>query len=127
MGDPHLGRTSTHREGRLGEEVAARYLESAGWTILGRNVRHGRREVDLVAFREGVLAFVEVKARRGDGFGHPLEAITPLKRREIARVARGWLRANPIPVALIRFDAVAVHLRRGRPPVVDHVEDAWRE
>lgn len=117
---------STHREGARGEVLAARFLEDRGWVILGRNVRAGRREVDLIASRGGVVAFVEVKSRRGDGFGHPLEAITRRKQGEIAAVARTWLRDHPCPGWVLRFDAIAVHLRPGMSPRIEHVEDAWR-
>lgn len=116
----------THRLGRRGEEVAAAHLEEKGWTVLARNVREGRREIDLVVSRGAVVAFVEVKARSGEGFGHPLESVTRQKRREISWVARGWIRDHPAPGVVFRFDAVAVHFRSGRSPCVEHVEDAWR-
>jgi putative endonuclease len=113
--------------GRLGEEEAVRFLKSRGWTILERNVRSGRREVDIIASRGRVVAFVEVKCRRNWRFGHPLEAITRVKRLEIARVARSWLyrRALP-PGTLVRFDAIAVSWPRGSGPEVLHLPDAWR-
>lgn len=117
---------STHREGVRGEALAARFLEERGWTVLGRNVRAGRKEVDLIVHRDQVVAFVEVKCRSGDGFGHPLEAITRRKQGEIASVARAWLRDHACPGTILRFDAVAVHLRVGHAPRIEHVEDAWR-
>jgi putative endonuclease len=113
--------------GRRGEEEAARFLESRGWTILGRNVRVGRREVDLIVARHHVLVFVEVKSRSGESFGDPLEAITPKKRREIARAAAGWLREHsPSGAREIRFDAVGVTWPRRGPPRIRHIPDAWR-
>jgi putative endonuclease len=77
--------------GDRGERLAAEHLERAGWTILARNFGVGHRGVDLVARRGEVVAFVEVKTRAGLGYGHPLEAITALKRREIQRVAQIWV------------------------------------
>ncbi len=113
--------------GRRGEDLAARHLESEGWLVLARNVREGRREVDLVVQRGRVVAFVEVKCRRGTGFGHPLEAITALKREEIAKVARAWIRTRGLPPgAEVRFDAVSIVVRDGLPPELVHVADAWR-
>ncbi len=113
--------------GRRGEAWAARFLEERGWEVLGRNVREGHAEVDLVARKDDVVAFVEVKCRRGKDFGHPLEAITWRKRREIARVARGWIRREGIPPGtVIRFDAIAVLLQPSGPPEVHHLADAWR-
>jgi len=115
------------RTGRLGEDEAARFLEARGWTILGRNIRSGRREVDLIAQKGGILAFVEVKSRRGSSHGHPLDAITLAKQREIARVARDWLRGRHLPDGtMIRFDAISVLWSGGGSPCVTHVPDAWR-
>lgn len=112
--------------GRRYEALAARHLEARGWRVLARNWRDGPRELDLVVARRDVVAFVEVKARRGTEFGHPLEAITRRKRREVTTAARAWLRGNPQPGRLLRFDAVAVVAEPGRRPVVEHVPDAWR-
>jgi putative endonuclease len=94
--------------------------------VLERNYRAGRKEVDLVVRRGSVVAFVEVKSRRGHQYGHPLEAITWKKRREIAEVARAWRSSNPHVGNILRFDAVAVSFRRGAPVLVEHVEGAWR-
>lgn len=112
--------------GDRGEALAARFLERAGWTVLARNYRLGHKEIDLVARRGEVVAFVEVKARAGPGFGHPLEAITWRKRREIAQVAQAWIDRHGRPGESYRFDAVAVLAPAGAAPRVEHVEDAWR-
>ncbi len=100
-----------------------------GWKVLDRNWRSGHSEIDLVVWRDGVVAFVEVKTRAQRGSGHPLESITWKKRREVERVAASWLQARArvgATVDVVRFDAVAVELAPGRPPRVRHVEDAWR-
>lgn len=120
------GMADSHDFGRLGEELAARHLTARGWTVLHRNFRLGHKEVDLVARRRHVVAFVEVKSRSGNEFGQPLEAITPAKRREIERVARAWVARHGRPGDLYRFDAIAVTRDHLRPPSVQHVEDAWR-
>ena len=112
--------------GDQGERMAAEHLERAGWTVLARNFRVGHREVDLVARRGEVVAFVEVKTRAGLGYGHPLEAITARKRREIQFVAQMWVDRHGRPGDLYRYDAIAVLLPTGGPPRIEHVEDAWR-
>ena len=115
-----------HR-GQAGEDAAARYLTSRGWIILGRNVRAGRGELDLIAMRGTVLAFVEVKCRKSLEFGHPLEAITPAKQADVAKVARRWLAHHALPPGMtIRFDAVAVRWPDDGSPELVHVPDAWR-
>ena len=112
--------------GDRGEELAAQHLARAGWTVTHRNFRLGHREIDLVARRGEVVAFVEVKTRSGLGYGHPLEAITAKKRREIERVAAVWIDRHGRPDDVYRFDAVAVLVEGGGEPRVEHVEDAWR-
>lgn len=116
---------STHDVGRRYEALAARWLEERGWRVLARNWRDGPRELDLVVGRADVVAFVEVKARRDRAYGHPLEAITRRKRREVETAARAWLRAHPQPGRTLRFDAVAVLAEPGRPPRIEQVPDAW--
>lgn len=112
--------------GDRGEELAARHLEAGGWIVLHRNFRMGHKEIDLVARRGEVVAFVEVKTRAGLGYGHPLEAITWKKRREIGRVAMAWIDRHGRPGDTYRFDAVAILVEAGREPAIEHVEDAWR-
>jgi putative endonuclease len=113
--------------GRAGEAEAARYLEAEGWTLVGRNVRIGRGELDLIARRGGVLAFVEVKARRSSTCGTPEDAVDGRKRRQVARLAELWLAARPWAlrgVSDVRFDIVAVDATV-RPPVVRHLQGAF--
>lgn len=82
--------------------------------------------MDLIAQRGAVVAFIEVKSRRGTGFGHPLEAITWKKRREISEVAARWRERHPGAGRTYRFDAVAVFFGSAGPTRIEHVEDAWR-
>jgi putative endonuclease len=118
--------TSTHDLGRLFEDAVALHLSDRGWQILARNVRFQRREIDLVVRRDGVVAFVEVKGRRGGAYGHPLEAITWRKRREIEAVAGWWIERFGEPGLSYRFDAVSVERSRDGRLSLHHVEDAWR-
>ena len=116
-----------HALGRWGEREAARALERRGWRILARNYRAGRKEIDIVARRERTLAFVEVKTRAGVGFGHPEEAVTGSKRREIEAVATDFVRRHRLEHLDIRFDVVAIVVGRGRRiERFTHVPDAWR-
>ena len=116
-----------HALGRWGEDQAARVLEERGWRILARNYRFGRREVDLVARRGAVLAFVEVKTRAGRGFGEPEESVTALKRREVEAVARDFVRRHRIGSLEIRFDVVAIVVGPGRRVErLTHIPGAWR-
>jgi putative endonuclease len=117
--------TGSHAFGRWAEDRVARYLTCRGWRILARNWRFRHKELDLVAERDGTVAFVEVKARREPGLGHPLETITPAKRRELAVAARAWIARHGRRGQTYRFDAAVVVWGAGGPRI-EHVEDAWR-
>jgi putative endonuclease len=115
----------SHRFGRRAEGLAAQYLRSRGWRILDRNWRFHHKELDLVAERDGLIAFVEVKARGPGTWGHPLDAITAAKRKELVRAARGWIARHGRREQSYRFDAVVVMAGRDRT-LVEHIEGAWQ-
>lgn len=114
----------SHELGRLSETIACTHLESNGWKILARNYRAGHKEIDIIARLADTIAFVEVKARAGIDCGHPLEAISWAKRREIAHAARAWLREHRGARLEYRFDAIAI-VWTGASHVLEHVENAW--
>ena len=117
----------TRGVGQRWERLAEKRLRGAGYVIRERNyATHGRRgEIDLVAEENGVLCFVEVKGRRGEGFGLPAEAVTAEKQRRIFRAAEAWLLRERRGDVACRFDVVAV---RETPdgPEVEILRDAFR-
>ncbi len=115
----------SHRFGQSCEDLAAAALLDRGWTVLARNYRWRRKEIDLIVRRGRIVAFVEVKGRSNAAFGHPLDAIHSLKRREIEQVARGWISRHGQSDDVYRFDAVAVTMGSSTS-CVDHIADAWR-
>ena len=94
--------------GRQGEEAAANYLQSQGMKIVERNLRTPVGEIDLVVKNKRVLAFVEVKTRRGSAFGSPGEAVGPRKQRQIVQTAKWYLNEQPHKGLQPRFDVVAI-------------------
>src|SRR2546425_7110707 len=88
--DPQEWTDERHRQGLAAEQQAIRYLASRGWFVLAHRFRAGRIEIDLIARRGRLVAFVEVKARRSDAFGSPLEAVTGAQRRGRVEGAPGW-------------------------------------
>lgn len=110
--------------GELGERVAERWLVGRGWTIVARRFRSGHRDIDLIVSRADLIAFVEVKARRGDRFGDPVEAVNWRKQKELGRSARVWMARNGRPGQAYRFDVVGV-LIEGRSVRIRHVEHAF--
>jgi putative endonuclease len=81
--------------------------------VLAANARSGRNELDIVLRRGRRLVFCEVKARSGDGYGDPREAVGPEKVRRLRRAAEIWLARNPELLELeIRFEVVGVRGKR---------------
>ena len=111
--------------GSYGERVAVRALTEAGLQVLDRNWRCRDGELDVVAREGDALVFCEVKTRRGTGFGHPAEAVTPAKRRRLRRLARAWLASHDQHAPDLRFDVVAVHVPAAGPARVTHLRNAF--
>jgi putative endonuclease len=106
-------RRRAYRSGLSAEFWAAWLLRLKGYRIIGRRVRYGAGEIDLVARRGDVVAFVEVKRRAR--IEDALEAVTPAARQRIARAARSWVAGHPRHArGTLRFDLVA--LAPGRLP-----------
>lgn len=96
-----------------GERVALRHYRLRGYRLLAANARVGRYELDLVLRRGGRVLVVEVKEKRGAGFGHPLEMIDEEKARRVRTAAAGWLAGRPELAALeVAFEAAGVRGRR---------------
>ena len=113
------------RLGDHGERLAATYLTDAGLRVLDRNWRCREGELDIVARDDGALVFCEVKTRRGTGYGHPAEAVTPAKQRRIRLLAQRWLAAHDEHAPVIRFDVVGVLVHRDRPADITHFPAAF--
>lgn len=117
--------TDAHRFGRESELAAARFLRQAGYRIVARNYRQAFGEIDLIAYDGATLVFIEVKARRGERFGSPEEAITRRKRDQLTKVALAYLADGPAGVSC-RFDLVVVRSAPGgRSPRVELVKDMF--
>ena len=94
--------------GGVYEDMAAEWLRSRGWRILERNFRCRQGEIDLIAAKGEVLAFVEVKYRLGTGHGFSQEAVDHRKQQRIFRVAEYYLMLHPgAEQMLCRFDVAA--------------------
>jgi putative endonuclease len=111
--------------GRKGEDLAHRYLQSAGFKIVARNYRPsgGEAEIDIVARDGEITVFVEVKARQTDEFGSPDRAIGLDKQANIVRAARRYASRGGIEWNKVRFDTVSIVF--SNPPAIVHEQDAF--
>ena len=109
----------THQHvGQRGEDEAYFYLRKLGYIVVDRNFRSPRcqGEIDLIAWEHEILCFIEVKTRTSREVKTPEAAVDRHKRREIAAVARDYLRHAP-PLCQWRFDIVSVYFDPSRAGV----------
>lgn len=106
--------------GRVGEKRVVRYLESNGYEVLESNLRFHHREVDIVAKKGGVIAFVEVKTRKTGRFGMGMDSIRSGKMRNIVSVARYYIEKHRLYDYNVRFDVASIDNEN-----LTYIEDAF--
>lgn len=109
---------TNHDLGRIGEEMAAKYLEKKDFRVLARNFRTAKGEIDIIALRREQIHFVEVKTRQGDGFGRPAESVDGRKISHMKAAACAYLanrRDYCGPVRDVQFDVIEIQ--------IDHIEN----
>jgi len=117
-------RSLQNNHGRLGEDMAHRYLRGSGCTVVARNYRppSGKGEIDLVVWHRGKLVFAEVKTRASAQFGEPEGAVDAEKRGNLTRAARDYARRAGVGWDQVRFDIISVVLR---PHRIEWLRDAF--
>jgi putative endonuclease len=111
--------------GRIGEDLAHRFLHARGCIVVARNYRtlSGSGEIDLVAWDGYKLAFIEVKTRGSQEFGPPESAVDAQKRERIKQAAHDYARRAEIPWRDTRFDIVSIVL--DQPMRIEWLRDAF--
>jgi putative endonuclease len=122
-----MSKKTTRQKGDEGEELAAAYLQSKGYTILEQNYFFEHAEVDIVAFDENTIVFVEVKMRKNTNFGEPAEYVTPKKQKLVLKAAEAWLYERKMTGARVRFDVVGIVRHQNEAPDIQHYENAFRQ
>lgn len=124
-----MERSTPQSKGLEGEQAAARLLESLGFTVLERRYRCGHKEIDLIAGRDDLVVFVEVKRRLNGKYGDVRASIDKRKQRNLVAAAEGWLYRNDPPERdrTYRFDVILLHPPDSSGKVkLEHIEDAFR-
>ena len=116
----------TRHLGQYGEEQAVHFLRRKGYRIVERNFRCRQGEIDIIARRRNILAFVEVKLRRDDRFAAAREFVTSAKQRRILAAASLYL-AQCGEDLQPRFDVIEVYAPDGErgPITINHLENAF--
>ena len=110
--------------GRKGERLAKEHLEKAGYEILDENWTHGKLEVDLIAYKNKVMIFTEVKTRTGNWFGEPEDFVDARKQKLLAEAADEYIYLmNHQGEA--RFDIISILFDGKQQHNLKHIEDAF--
>lgn len=113
--------------GEAGEILANSYLQKKGYKILAQNYRWARGEIDLIAEKDDLLIFVEVKTASSQRFGAPETWVNQKKQRQIGMVAEKYLQEHEIEDVDCRFDVIAIEMRQNTHSI-KHIENAfWLE
>ena len=113
------------RIGNEGENIAATELTRRGCRIIERNFRCRIGEIDIIAEKDGILIFVEVKARRSARFGRPSEAVNWVKQQKIIKTSQSYLLYRKIENQPCRFDVVEVYIGQNQNSEITWIKNAF--
>ena len=112
--------------GASGEIFASSYLCKKGYKIVAQNYRCRLGEIDIIARKENVLIFCEVKTRQDKKFGEPFEAVTVYKQSRLRRLAEHYLLRHPSNNSVFRFDVISILFGcDGKTKEILHIENAF--
>ena len=113
-----------HNElGKKGEQLAINFLVKKGYTILDKNWRYQKAEIDIIAQKKDTLAVVEVKTRSSIDFGNPQDFVNPKKIKLLVSAIDEYIISKDLDVN-VRFDIIAI-VREGKSFTIEHLEDAF--
>ena len=115
--------TVTNNTGILGENMAAEVLIQKGYLIRERNYRYKRSEIDIIAEKDGILVFIEVKTRKSIRFGFPEEFVSEKKAEMVITAAEQYIYETEWKKD-IRFDIVSIVMNKNGSEI-QHFEDAF--
>lgn len=116
---------ATHNElGRMGEALAKTHLENAGYEIIDENWTYGKAEIDLIAYHQKTIIFIEVKTRSGNGFGEPEDFVDNRKQKLLAEAADEYIYLMNHQ-GEVRFDIIAILFNHQNKHTLKHIEDAF--
>lgn len=114
--------TIKRQVGDFGEEITAEYLEKNGYRILDRNYSKPFGEIDIIAIKDDLIAFVEVKTRKSDAFAYAAEAVDFYKQQRIRRASQAYLMEKDMSDFLMTFDIAEVYLDTRK---INYIENAF--
>lgn len=98
--------------GKLGEDLATKYLQKIGYTVIDRNFRCKQGEIDIIAKCKQEIIFIEVKTRTNLNYGEPVEAVTQIKQKHIEKATKYYIYINNLYDSFIRIDIIEVYIKK---------------
>lgn len=114
--------------GDRGERLAVRHLKKSGLKIVARNYRNRFGEIDIIALDGQTIVFVEVKTRKSNAAGSPLEAVGESKQSKVIQVAQAYLKERRLFEYSVRFDVIGIvwnEAEKESKPELTHVRHAF--
>lgn len=110
--------------GRYGEQLVVTYLENSGYQIITTNWRCSFGEIDIVARKDKMLIFVEVRSRHAENTEASFESVNKRKQTKLAALANEYIDMHKLDDVLWRIDVIGVAVPRSGKAIIEHVEDA---
>lgn len=99
-----------HEIGKMGEDLAVKYLEQIGYKIIERNFECRQGEIDIIAIDKNELVFIEVKTRTNIKYGKPAEAVDKNKQKHLTKAVKYYLYSRHLENEFVRIDVVEVYI-----------------
>ena len=115
---------STQPFGRYGEQLVVRHLETIGYQIITTNWRCPLGEIDIIAKKENILVFVEVRSRHAETTEQSFESVNKRKQTKLAALANEYIDTHKLDEMMWRIDVIGVAIPRSGKAIIEHVEDA---
>lgn len=99
-----------HIIGKIGEDLAVKYLEQIGYKVIERNFECRQGEIDIIALDKDEVIFIEVKTRTNIKFGNPIEAVNEIKQKHLLKAVKYYLYSRHLENEFIRIDVIEIYL-----------------
>lgn len=103
-----------HEIGKLGEDLACKYLQDKGYKIIERNFEARQGEIDIIAKDKEELVFIEVKTRSNISYGKPAEAVNEIKQNHLIKTIEYYIYSRHLEDEFIRIDIIEIYLWKNK-------------
>jgi len=110
--------------GKFGEKISVQYLKKKNYQVVEKNYRCRAGEIDIIAKKDNIFIFIEVKTRTSILYGEPIESINNIKADKIRKVAEYYLSTACVDEPRVRFDVISVQ-KAYRKIIISHLKNAF--